>query len=249
MKEGYRSFTIVHISSKSKGKKSKEGGRYISRTASGAAAKAFNRECKSSKIKGQCTLAVVLRETTQGSKKKLYRFRGKRVKLDKPLILGVPGSEYKVHYETKVHRLKSVKPKQVINRIIKKGGGKGMDMDDYDDEEGIFTGFYNIIGHDAILYTDYFVLPEEQDEEWIVKQVLKQHKKEFKKAGIKNIRVEVFDTMFYPKEEGVKAVKEALDEQLPIMREEMAKIDRNELAKRQRNAFDMSSLADLLDKM
>jgi hypothetical protein len=251
MKKGYRSFTIIRIKSNSKGKKTKEGGRYISQTPSGAAKKAFNQECKSSKIRGQCTLLIILRETTQGSKKKLYRYYMKRIKLAKPIILEKDGNKIKIQYKTKAIKMKKVNPQKLKKRLIKKGGGMGMDMDMDDDmdDEGIFTGFYNIIGHNAILYTDYFVLPEEKDESWIIKQILKQHKKEFKKAGIRNIRVEIFDTMFYPREEGMKSIKEALDIQLPIMREEMAKLDKHELQQRQRNAFDMSALADLLDTM
>ena len=84
MKEGYRSFTIVKMNSRMK-LKSKTGGRYISRSSKNAAIKAFNRECRESKIRGQCTFTIVLRETTQGSKKNKYTYKMKRIKLKKPI--------------------------------------------------------------------------------------------------------------------------------------------------------------------
>ena len=121
MNKGQRSFTIIHLKSKSKGKKTKEGGRYISRTPQRAAIKAFNKECRSSKVKGQCTLVLILRETTSGSKHKVYRYKMKRVKLPKPQKIIRGKTEIIIKYKTIGKQLKSVDPKLVKKSM--KGGG------------------------------------------------------------------------------------------------------------------------------
>jgi len=247
MNKGDRSFTIIHLKSKSKGKKSKEGGRYISKTPQRAAIKAFNQECRNSKIKGQCSLIIILRETTNGSKHKIYRYKMKRVKLSKPQKIKRGDVEITIKYKTTALKLKSSDPKRVMNKIIMKGGGNGMDVDEED--EGIYTGYYNIIGHDAILHTDYFLIPRQEDERKIIKKIIKKHKKEFKKAGVKNMSIEIFDTMFYPREEGPKAVNEALDFQLPLIRESMEKMSKNDIKQRKKDAFDMSDISAALDML
>ena len=75
-----RSFTIVSVSSK-KGSKSSAnaGGRFESSTPSSAARKAASRVCRNSKIRGQCTLFVAVKETTQGSTGKVFHYKVKRV--------------------------------------------------------------------------------------------------------------------------------------------------------------------------
>jgi len=246
-----RSFTVVHLKSKSNGLKSKTRGRYISRSPKEAAIKAFNRECRSSKIKGRCALVLILKETTRGSKHKLYRYQMKRTKLAKPIKISKNGVDITIKYKTTGLKLKTIKPSKLMKKMVKgmKGGG-GMDMDMSDDEdEGIYTGYYNIIGHDAILHTDYFLIPEEQDESFIVKQILKKHKKEFKKAGVKKIAVEIFDTMFYPREEGPSEIKQALEGQLPYIKQDMSRLNKSEIKDRKKAAFDMSDMAAMLDMM
>jgi len=69
-------------------------GRFISISAQRAAKKAFSALCRVKEIRGQCTLYIEMRETTQGSTHKLYAYHGKRVLLKKPLQL--PGRV--VHY-------------------------------------------------------------------------------------------------------------------------------------------------------
>jgi len=81
---GKRSFTIVEMKSRQK-LKSKKNGRYISKSSKGAAIKAFNRECRESKIKGVCTFMITIRETTRGSKKTIYQY-----KVNRRLIKGCP---------------------------------------------------------------------------------------------------------------------------------------------------------------
>lgn len=104
MKDGYRSFTLLKLKTRQK-VKSKEGGRYISRTVEGAAKKAFTRECRESKIRGQCTIFIVLRETTQGSKKNVYKYKCKRTKLRTPLIIERNGQKIKIQYKTTAKRI------------------------------------------------------------------------------------------------------------------------------------------------
>jgi hypothetical protein len=75
-----RSFTIVSVSNK-KGSKSSAnaGGRFESSTPASAARKAASRVCRKSKIRGQCTLFVSVKETTQGSAGKVFNYKVKRV--------------------------------------------------------------------------------------------------------------------------------------------------------------------------
>ena len=249
MNKGQRSFTVIYL--KSKGKKTKKGGRYISRTPQRAAIKAFNKECRNSKNKGKCSLVMILRETTSGSKHKNYRYKMERIKLSKPQKIKRGDIEITIKYKTSALKLKTTNPNKIMNKILKKGGGgNGMDIDDDEEEdEGIYTGYYNIIGHDTVLHTDYFLIPQEEDEEEIIKKIIKKHKKEFKKTGIKKISIEIFDTMFYPREEGPNAIKQALESQLPYIRQSMHALKKSDVKKRQKNAFDMSDIAALLNMM
>lgn len=81
--EDKRSFTIINVV----GKSSKNlGGRFISRTPSGAAKKAAKRVCKMNKIKGQCSFVVHIQETTQGSKKKIYKYNVKKTPTSKSVV-------------------------------------------------------------------------------------------------------------------------------------------------------------------
>jgi len=67
--------------------------------------------CHVKNIKGQCSLYIEMRETTQGSKHKLYEYHCKRVKKDKPLV--IPGrSTYNYDMICKPVRIPSEKCKQ-----------------------------------------------------------------------------------------------------------------------------------------
>jgi hypothetical protein len=74
-----RSFTVISVSTSTKQKGKENFGRYISKSPAGAARKAGSKVCGMSKIRGQCTLTIALRETTQGSKGKVYVYKVKRV--------------------------------------------------------------------------------------------------------------------------------------------------------------------------
>ena len=103
--KGKRSFTVVEI--RKAGQKNKsgslkktqgDGGYFKSSNPAGAARKAFNASCRDKKIKGQCTFVVTVKEITQGSAGKVFKYECKRIKLDKPIeLLGRT-----IEYDTKV---------------------------------------------------------------------------------------------------------------------------------------------------
>ena len=56
----------------------------------------------------------MIKETTQGSKKKIYGpYKGKRIKLKKPKMVKFKGTNnlVKIKYETKIYRVKTKKQK------------------------------------------------------------------------------------------------------------------------------------------
>lgn len=62
-------------------------GRFIARDAQRAASKALSELCRVKRIRGQCTLYIEMRETTQGSKNGLYAYHCKRIHLKNPIKL------------------------------------------------------------------------------------------------------------------------------------------------------------------
>ena len=66
------------------------GGRYNSKTPGGAAKKAATRLFKNTNKK---VIKFTIRQTTQGSDKKLYKYEAKRIKLDKPVVITIKGNE------------------------------------------------------------------------------------------------------------------------------------------------------------
>jgi hypothetical protein len=101
-----RSFTVISVN----GKEKSEGGRYLSNNPSGAVRKAFNEllrkknsKSKSKGKKGNVKMLLVLRETTEGSKKKEYSYKVKRVILKSPRRVELKnGQEIVYRYDTKV---------------------------------------------------------------------------------------------------------------------------------------------------
>lgn len=83
-----RSFTINDAKHgegcSSKFKHNDYTGDYVNNNAMAAASKAVTQLCRVKKIKGSCSLYVEMRETTQGSKKKLYKYKVTRKKLAEP---------------------------------------------------------------------------------------------------------------------------------------------------------------------
>ena len=90
-----RSFTINDVrhaeGCKSKYKNKAYSGDYVNNNANSAASKAVTQLCRVKKIKGPCTLYVEMRETTQGSKKKIYKYKVTRKRLSTP---GPFGNKY-----------------------------------------------------------------------------------------------------------------------------------------------------------
>ena len=93
-----RSFTITYVFDVS-GKINRKitGGRYLSSTPSSAAKKAGQKICQISNVKGLCSFILYLKETTQGSAKKIYKYRIKRVKCNKSVIRD--GVEINYHHQ------------------------------------------------------------------------------------------------------------------------------------------------------
>lgn len=79
-------------------------GRYEKHSAQRAASEAITNLCAVKKIRGQCTLYIEMRETTAGSKKKLYAYHGKRVHLKEPLEL----SGRTLYYENVITPVKHI---------------------------------------------------------------------------------------------------------------------------------------------
>lgn len=109
-----RSFALINVNNKSVPKT----GRYMSATPSGAAKKAFNELLKSkktkskskSKSKSKCkksriSMRIVLLETTEGSKKKEYSYKVKRITLKEPRVITLKnGTTIEYCYDTKVEK-------------------------------------------------------------------------------------------------------------------------------------------------
>jgi hypothetical protein len=97
---GKRSFTInnaYHIDGcKTKFSHKDYTGRFLKHTAERAARNAMTKLCKVKRIKGRCALYIEVRETTQGSKNKLYGYKCNRIKKDKPLVIPGRGT---YHYD------------------------------------------------------------------------------------------------------------------------------------------------------
>ena len=110
-----RSFTInnaYHVDGcKTKFSHKDYTGRFTGKSAQRASMKALTELCHVKKIRGQCALYIEMRETTQGSKHKLYGYHCNRVKKDTPLV--VPGkSTFNYDIVCKAVRIPSEKCKK-----------------------------------------------------------------------------------------------------------------------------------------
>lgn len=85
-----RTFVLVTASGK-------ETGRYISKTPSGAAKKVGGRLLKK---RDQMSVTVRVRETTQGSKKKMYMYVVQRVKLPQRKVVMRDGKRISYQFKT-----------------------------------------------------------------------------------------------------------------------------------------------------
>ena len=132
-KDGYRSFTIINVGKssgcKTKFGRGKYGGRYISKSASAAASKAFSELCRTKRIRGVCTMYITLQETTKNSNHKTYVYKANRQRLKEPLIM-MEGTdkEYVIEYKPVVRSVKNAKKctnnNQTQGRRLKKTAKK-----------------------------------------------------------------------------------------------------------------------------
>lgn len=113
-KVGYRSFTLLGAAKSAMCRTKGAGGRFISKSAAGAAKKAFSDLCRTKRIRGVCSLYVNIRDTTTGArtKGKVYSYKIVRQKLNPPLIrLEGTDNEYVIEYAPKiVASLKNMNP-------------------------------------------------------------------------------------------------------------------------------------------
>ena len=95
---GKRSFVInnaYHIDGcKTKFSRKDYDMRLIGHSAQRASMKALTGLCEVKKIKGQCALYIEVRETTQGSKHKVYAYKCRRVKKVNPVIIPGQATRY-----------------------------------------------------------------------------------------------------------------------------------------------------------
>ena len=83
-----RTFTIHEVTTVHGCKTKKpHNSRYHSSTPESAAKKAHTVLCGRKNVKGTCTFIITMRETTQGSNRKLYTYKVSRHKLDEPVEL------------------------------------------------------------------------------------------------------------------------------------------------------------------
>lgn len=108
-KDGYRSFTVINVSKHGGCKTKFHSGRYINKTPAGAARKAFTEFCRTKRIKGICTLNVVVQETTTGSRKGVFAYNLHRHKLAKPMIMQEgTDNEYVIEYKSTIKSIKTI---------------------------------------------------------------------------------------------------------------------------------------------
>ena len=106
-KDGYRSFTVINVGKHGGCKTKFHGGRYKGKTPAGAARKAFTEFCRIKRIRGVCTLVIVIQETTSGSKKHVSAYKLQRHKLKNPLIrLEGTNKEFVIEYQSSIKSLK-----------------------------------------------------------------------------------------------------------------------------------------------
>ncbi len=89
---GKRSFTInqaYHVDGcPTKFSRADYTGRYKAHTPQRAAEKALIHLCHVKRIRGQCTLYIEMRETTQGSEHKVFAYKVKRIRYATPKVVG-----------------------------------------------------------------------------------------------------------------------------------------------------------------
>ena len=109
-KKNMRSFEVIGAGKHGNCKTKSKPGRYVSRAPYGAALKAFNRLCAKKRIRGRCTLVMSIRETTAGSKHKVFKYKLTRSKLAVPLVIKGKGGERVIEYSSSGKAVGSPEP-------------------------------------------------------------------------------------------------------------------------------------------
>ena len=82
-----RSFKIVNVkNSKGGNKKFNPDSRFISSNPISAARKALTKICQMTNVRGRCSFVITIQETTQGSNKKEFRYKARRVKIPTEMV-------------------------------------------------------------------------------------------------------------------------------------------------------------------
>lgn len=82
-----RSFKIVSVKNSNGGnKKFNPDSRFESANPIGAVKKALTKICQLTNVRGRCSFIITIKETTQGSNKKEFRYKAKRVKIDTQVV-------------------------------------------------------------------------------------------------------------------------------------------------------------------
>ncbi len=121
MSDSIKHYTLDHAyhtdgcETKFKGKSGT--GRFNSKSPSASARKAFSSLCQRKKIKGRCSMLFSVRETTQGSKHKVFNFAGHRVLKEVP-------SPYGHKYDIKVKRITPEEMQKKTCKASRKSRGR-----------------------------------------------------------------------------------------------------------------------------
>tara|TARA_B100001057_G_scaffold484891_1_gene563701 strand:- start:1621 stop:2088 length:468 start_codon:yes stop_codon:yes gene_type:complete len=155
MKSGKRSFTIEMAAHKdgcpTKFSRKDYTGRYESSSHAGAAKKALTQLCRVKKVKGQCSLYITMRETTQGSAGKSLSYLVRRVKLKEPIELNGRTLEYtsviksvdedKIPKCNKSHKSSGRMSKKSSKKMHKKSSAKSSKKNTKK-STGLFSGLF-----------------------------------------------------------------------------------------------------------
>ena len=99
MESGDRSFTVIAMAKSGK-KLRVSGGRYISKTPASAAKKAFSQYYRDHKKSGRFSLEVHLKETTQNSSGKIFKYN--IAKINEPKNVIRDGQTIRYEYTVKI---------------------------------------------------------------------------------------------------------------------------------------------------
>ena len=99
----YRYFQVIAVSSNQVAKKGSDNFfRVKAHNPISAVRKAGTKICNMTKVRGQCTLEITLKEDTRGSDGKEYKYKIKRTRLTPERVVNIAGNEVVFNYEIDV---------------------------------------------------------------------------------------------------------------------------------------------------